>query len=143
MWNSKNSRLRRKSFLKLDFSCLSRLFCEKLISRAGLFSEIFKTLPISVQMSMKIKIVWAFIDKDSETGNHLLSALHIFVVIFYHELENKNFWIHTYSSYCNSSINSWNGSNLIFFMNDILAESFTILNWTSMAKMPIIMLKSK
>ena len=30
-----------------------------------------------------------------------------------------------------------------FFMNDILAESFTILNWTNRAKMPIIMLKFK
>ena len=115
MWNSKNSRLRRKSFLKLDFSCSSGFLFEKLIFRAELFLEISKPLPILVQMSIKIKIVWAFIDKDPETGNHLLSALHIFVVIFYHELENKNFWIHTYSNYCNSSINSWNGSNLIFF----------------------------
>ena len=62
-----------------------------------MFLEISKPLPVSVQMSIRIKIVWAFIDKDPETGNHLLSALHIFVVIFYHELENKNFWIHTYS----------------------------------------------
>ena len=95
-------------------------------------------------MSMKIKIVWAFIDKDPETGNHLLSALHIFVVIFYHELENKNFWIHTHT--VTIAIHpSIVGTDPIwfFFMNDILAESFTILNWTNMAKMPIIMLKSK
>ena len=146
MWNSKNSRLRRKSFLKLDFSCSSGFLFEKLIFRAELFLEISKPLPILVQMSIKIKIVWAFIDKDPETGNHLLSALHIFVLIFYHELENKNFWIHIYSHSVTIAIHpSIVGTDPIwfFFMNDILAESFTILNWTNMAKMPIIMLKFK
>ena len=94
------------------------IFFEKLIFRAELFLEISKPLPVSVQMSIKIKIVWAFIDKDPETGNHLLSALHIFVMIFLSwtwEQEFLNTYIQSLSNYCNSSINSWNGSNLIFF----------------------------